>query len=91
MERVQATLQKQLLRTQERVKDGLLRQKAALRAAKKRGKKLGRPPVLSNAQIAHAKTAINAKRETVSGMAEILGVNRSTVQRAMNRDAGTSV
>ena len=67
------------------------RTKAGLRAAKKRGKRLGRPPVLSNAQIAHAKTAINAKRETVSGMAEILGVNRSTVQRAMNRDAGTSV
>ena len=41
MERVQATLQKQLLRTQERVKDGLLRQKAALRAAKKRREDVG--------------------------------------------------
>jgi DNA invertase Pin-like site-specific DNA recombinase len=53
------------------------RTKAGLRAAKKRGKRLGRPPVLSLTQIAHAKTAIDAKRETVSGMAEILGVNRS--------------
>ena len=41
MERVQATLQKQLLQTQERVKDGLLRQKAALRAAKKRREDVG--------------------------------------------------
>ncbi|WP_311200233.1 recombinase family protein [Leisingera sp. M658] len=62
------------------------RTKAGLRAAKKRGKQLGRPPVLSAAQIAHARTAIATKRETVSGMAEILGVNRSTLQRAMSRD-----
>ncbi|MBQ4824550.1 recombinase family protein [Leisingera sp. HS039] len=62
------------------------RTKAGLRAAKKRGKRLGRPPVLSAAQIAHARTAIATKRETVSGMAEILGVNRSTLQRAMSRD-----
>lgn len=62
------------------------RTKAGLRAAKKRGKRLGRPPVLSPAQIAHAKTAIETKRETVSGMAEILGVNRSTLQRAMTRE-----
>lgn len=61
------------------------RTKAGLQAAKKRGKRLGRPPALSPAQVAHAKRAIEAKRETVSGMAEILGVNRSTLQRAMNR------
>ena len=59
------------------------RTKAGLRAAKKRGKRLGRPPALTEAQIAHAKTVIEAKRETVSGMAEILGVNRSTLQRAI--------
>ena len=62
------------------------RTKAGLRAAKKRGKRLGRPPALTDAQITHARTAIEAKRETVSGMAEILGVNRSTLQRAMGRD-----
>ncbi|WP_179381482.1 recombinase family protein [Jannaschia marina] len=59
------------------------RTKAGLRAAKKRGKRLGRPPALTPAQIAHARQAIEAKRETVSGMAEILGVNRSTIQRAL--------
>lgn len=62
------------------------RTKAGLRAAKKRGKRLGRPPALTAAQIDHARAAIKAKRETVSGMAEILGVNRSTLQRAMGRD-----
>jgi DNA invertase Pin-like site-specific DNA recombinase len=62
------------------------RTKAGLRAARTRGKRLGRPPALSAAQIKHAKTAIETKRETVSGMAEILGVNRSTLQRAMSRE-----
>jgi DNA invertase Pin-like site-specific DNA recombinase len=59
------------------------RTKAGLRAAKKRGKRLGRPPALTPAQIAHAKAAISTKSETVTGMAEILGVNRSTIQRAL--------
>lgn len=63
------------------------RTKAGLRAARKRGKRLGRPPALSEAQIAHAKTAIATRQETVSGMAEILGVNRSTLQRAMARQS----
>ena len=57
------------------------RTKAGLRAAQKRGKRLGRPPVLSLTQIAHAKTAIDANRETVSGMAEILGVSPSATFR----------
>ena len=60
------------------------RTKAGLRAARKRGKRLGRPPALTAAQIDHARAAIEAKRETVSGMAEILGVNRSTLQRAIS-------
>ena len=67
------------------------RTRADLRAARNRGKRPGRPPVPSASQIAHAKTAIEAKRETVSGMAEILGVNRSTLQQAMSRDAGVSL
>lgn len=67
------------------------RTKAGLSAAKKRGKRLGRPPALPPEQITHAKTVIETKRETVTGMAEILGVNRSTLQRAMNREARVSV
>lgn len=63
------------------------RTKAGLQAAKKRGKRLGRPPALTPTQIAHAKRAIETKRETVSGMASILGVNRSTIQRALAASA----
>ena len=63
------------------------RTKAGLRAARKRGKRLGRPPALTAAQIDHARAAIEAKRETVSGMAEILGVNRSTLQRAISHES----
>ena len=66
------------------------RTKAGLRAAKKCGKRLGRSPVLSATQIVYAKPAIEAKRETVSGMTEIFGVNRSTLQRAMSLNAGVS-
>lgn len=69
---------------QERTKAGLL-------AAKRRGKRLGRPLALTDAQVAHAKNVIEAKRETISGMAEILGVNRSTLQRAIVRDVEGAV
>ncbi|MEM6385660.1 MAG: recombinase family protein [Pseudomonadota bacterium] len=63
------------------------RTRAGLRAARKRGKRLGRPPILSQAQIAHAKFMIKTKGETVSAMAEILGINRSTLQRSLSRSA----
>ena len=60
------------------------RTKPGLRAAKNRGKRLGCPPTLTLAQGAHhAKKAIEAKLETVSGMAEKLGVNRITIQREL--------
>lgn len=59
------------------------RTKAGLHAAKARGKRLGRPPALTPQQIAQVKEAIAAKRETVTGMAAIMGVNRSTIQRAI--------
>lgn len=62
-----------------------------LRAAKRRDKRLRRPSAISSTHIYHAKTAIETKRDTVSGMAEMLGVNRSTLQRAVNRDAGVSL
>lgn len=60
------------------------RTKAGLHAAKKRGKRLGRPPALTPDQVARAQRAIASRRETVTGMAAILGVNRSTLQRAIN-------
>lgn len=59
------------------------RAKAGLTAAKKHGKRLDRPPTLTPAQIQHVKTAVSAKRETVSNVAEIPDVNCSTIQRAI--------
>ena len=48
--------------------------------------KTGKPPAQTDAQTAHAKTSIEAEHETVSGMAAILGVNRSTLQRALSSE-----
>ena len=36
-------------------------------------------------EMAHAKTAIKEKRETVFGMAEVFGANRGTLQPAIVR------
>ncbi len=59
------------------------RTKAGLQAAKKRGKQLGRPMRLTREQISHAEKMINSGQETVSGMAELYGVDRTTLYRAM--------
>lgn len=59
------------------------RTRAGLQAAKKRGKQLGRPTSLTQEQISHAEKMINSGQETVSGMAELYGVDRTTPYRAM--------
>jgi DNA invertase Pin-like site-specific DNA recombinase len=59
------------------------RTRAGLHAARMQGTRLGRPPALTPEQVAQAKAAIAAKRETVTGMAALFGVSRSTVQRAI--------
>jgi DNA invertase Pin-like site-specific DNA recombinase len=59
------------------------RTKEGMKAAKRRGKNVGRPPALSPEQIAHARREIEASRETKSGMAAILGVDRTTLGRAL--------
>jgi DNA invertase Pin-like site-specific DNA recombinase len=56
---------------------------AGMKAAKKRGKNIGRPKVLTREQISHAKRVISSGDETISGMANVLGVNRSTLRRAI--------
>lgn len=63
------------------------RTKAGLAAAKKRGKAIGRPRKLTPEQIAHARDSIDAGLQTASGMAELLGVDHSTLWRAMRRSA----
>jgi|SRR5271166_3758482 len=56
---------------------------AGIAAAKKRGKHVGRPPKLSPEQIAHARDAIDNGMQTAAGMAALLGVDYSTLWRAM--------
>lgn len=56
---------------------------AGMSAAKKRGKHIGRPQTLSPDQVAHAKKLIDAKQETIVGMASILGVHRNTLRKAI--------
>ena len=60
------------------------RTKAGMKAAKRRGKHLGRPPALTDEQIAHARKVLQSGDETVSGMASVLGVGRNTLSRAQN-------
>ena len=61
------------------------RSKAGMQAARRRGKHLGRPHKLSREQINHAAQMIREGRETVSGMAGLLNVDRTTLYRALNR------
>ncbi|VTZ25817.1 Serine recombinase PinE [Methylocella tundrae] len=56
---------------------------AGIAAAKKRGKHVGRPRKLTPEQIAHARDAIEGGMQTCAGMAALLGVDHSTLWRAM--------
>ena len=58
------------------------RTQAGLVAAKKRGVRLGRPPALTTAKIKHARKLISAG-ERPSSVAASLGVDRSTLYRAL--------
>jgi DNA invertase Pin-like site-specific DNA recombinase len=59
------------------------RTKAGLEAAKRRGKRGGRPNALTADQVAHAGRMIKSNEQSVSGMADILNVNRKTLHRAL--------
>ncbi len=52
-------------------------------AAKRRGKHVGRPRKLTPEQVTHAKEAIDSGLQTPAGMAELLGVDHTTLWRAM--------
>lgn len=64
---------------QERTREGL-------RAAKRRGKRLGRPNALSLDQIAHARVQTEAGEQSIKSMAAILGVGRNTLSRALGQN-----
>ena len=56
---------------------------AGIAAARKRGKHVGRPRKLTPEQITHARDAIDGGMQTCAGMAALLGVDHSTLWRAM--------
>jgi DNA invertase Pin-like site-specific DNA recombinase len=58
------------------------RTQAGLQAARKRGARIGRPKALSGAQIKHARKLIDGG-ERPATVAQSLGVNRSTLYRAL--------
>lgn len=58
------------------------RTQAGLKAARKRGVRVGRPPALTAAQIKHARKLIESG-ERPSAVAGSLGVDRSTLYRAL--------
>lgn len=58
------------------------RTQAGLRAARKRGVRVGRPRSLTPAQVKHAKKLIDSG-ERPAAVANSLGVNRSTLYRAI--------
>jgi len=58
------------------------RTNAGLKAARSRGVRVGRPRSLTGAQIKHARKLVDAG-ESASAVAQSLGVNRSTLYRAI--------
>lgn len=66
----------------ERIRE---RTKAGMAAAKRRGKHVGRPRVLTEAQVRHAMAMLESGRQSVSGMAELFECDRKTVERALKR------
>jgi len=65
-------------RLSERTKEGL-------RAALKRGQRLGPPPKMTDAQIRAAKLKIEAKEASVAEMAALNGVHPMTITRSIKR------
>lgn len=66
------------------------RTRSGREAAKARGVKFGPRPTLSPAQIAHARELIDQDGRTVKQVAELLGVHRSTLYRALERSEEVS-
>jgi DNA invertase Pin-like site-specific DNA recombinase len=58
-------------------------------AAKARGVKFGPRPTLSLAQIEHARVLIDQEGRTVKDVAALLGVHRSTLYRALEKEVGS--
>lgn len=63
------------------------RVQAGLTAARARGRKGGRLPKLTDKQVAHARKLLEDRNTTIKDVAASLGVNRSTIYRALGLGA----
>ena len=61
------------------------RTRSGRQAAKAKGVKFGPPPTLTPEQIAHARALVDQEGRTVKEAAALLGVHRSTLYRAFNK------
>ncbi|MES9966237.1 MAG: recombinase family protein [Sedimenticola sp.] len=61
------------------------RTKEGLAAARKRGRKGGRPRKLDNQQLKIAKTLLSSPDQTVTSVAKHLGIGRNTLYRYLNK------
>nr|WP_312882636.1 recombinase family protein [Streptosporangium album] len=52
-----------------------------LAAARARGQRLGRPPAMTSEQVRHARDLLTRPENTVSSIARLLGVSRSTIYK----------
>lgn len=63
------------------------RTRSGRQAAKAKGVKFGPPPTLTQEQIAHARALVDQEGRTVKEAAALLGVHRSTLYRAFNKES----
>jgi DNA invertase Pin-like site-specific DNA recombinase len=60
------------------------RTSAGMKAAKRRGRHVGRPPKMTPHKVAHARQLIVEGKETQAGIAALLGVGEATLRRHLN-------
>jgi DNA invertase Pin-like site-specific DNA recombinase len=63
------------------------RTKAGMKAARRRGRRLGRPPKLTPEHLDHVRELVESGQHTRRSAAALLGVDESTLRRAMKETA----
>ncbi|CEF22790.1 resolvase [Xanthomonas perforans] len=62
------------------------RTRSGREAAKRRGVRFGPPPTLTAAQLTHARELIEREERPMKEVADLLGVHRTTLWRALNKN-----